>query len=208
MAGELFRSAQTLWHYMNLAHQAAHADVILILGSNDLRVAEYGATLYHQGVAPLIVCSGAVGRLTHGVFSQSEADAFAQVLRENGVPESAILREPRATNTGENIAYSRALLAEKGIAISRVHVLQKPYAERRAYAAVAKQWPGVEVTVSSPAIAMQDYPTDEISFADMISALVADMERIRDYPAQGFQLAQPIPDTVHQALQVLKERGF
>ena len=69
-----FDLAQILWHYMHMGHEMQPSDVILVLGSNDLRVAEQGADLFLRGLAPRIVFSGNVGRLTEGVFKKSEAE--------------------------------------------------------------------------------------------------------------------------------------
>ena len=49
--------------------------------------------------------------------------------------------ENKATNTGENIANSRALLAANGITPASLIVVQKPFMERRSYATFMKQWP-------------------------------------------------------------------
>ena len=45
----------------------------------------------------------------------SEARCMADWLMENGVPESRILLEDQADNTRENIAFSKAMLAERGV---------------------------------------------------------------------------------------------
>jgi hypothetical protein len=39
---------------------------------------------------------------------------------ELGVPDSAVLLEPRATNTGENIEFTKAVLKEAGTKVSSV----------------------------------------------------------------------------------------
>ncbi|GAL03300.1 hypothetical protein JCM19237_6193 [Photobacterium aphoticum] len=48
------------------------------------------------------------------MFDRSEAEAFATVAMDMGVPEEAILIESQSTNTGENVQFTQALLAEKG----------------------------------------------------------------------------------------------
>ena len=42
----------------------------------------------------------------------------------------------------------------------------------------------------------------------VLGALIADFERIKSYPAQGFQIEMPIPDDVDHAYQTLKKLGF
>lgn len=200
--------AEILWDYMHMHHEMRPSDVIMVLGSNDLRVAEHGADLYLRGLAPWILFSGNVGRLTEGVFKKSEAECFAEIALGKGVPASAILIEPRSTNTGDNIVFSRQLLAEQGIDPERLIVVQKPYMERRAYATFMNFWPGKDIRISSPPIRFSDYPTAHLPKDLIISVLVGDVQRIRVYPAKGFQIPQPMPDEVWAAWQELVNRGY
>jgi len=200
--------ARRLWDYMRLGHALTAADVILVLGSNDVRVGEHGARLFLRGLAPLMVCSGHVGRLTAGHFEKSEAETFADAAVRLGVPRSAILLEDASTNTGENIDRSRALLASRGVHPRRVIVVQKPYMERRAWATFKRRWPGPELLVTSPPIPYDDYPTPEIPRDLVINILVGDVQRMRLYADRGFQVPQPIPDDVWAAWEELVARGY
>ncbi len=47
------------------------ADIIFVLGSNDLRVADRAVEIYKEGWAPIIVCSGKNGK--RSVFREPEA---------------------------------------------------------------------------------------------------------------------------------------
>ena len=200
--------AQTLWDYMCLKHELEPSDVILVLGSNDLRVAAHAADLYLRGLAPWVVFSGNVGRLTEGVFTKTEAEAFADVALAKGVPASAILLEPRSTNTGENIDMSRELLASHGLDPQRLIVVQKPYMERRGYATFMKRWPGKEVRMSSPPLSFEDYPNELLPKDFIIHVLVGDVQRIRVYSDKGFQIPQPMPEAVWAAFEELVGRGY
>ncbi|MDB6116536.1 MAG: YdcF family protein [Verrucomicrobiaceae bacterium] len=200
--------AKILWDYMRLDHVLEPSDVILVLGSNDLRVAAHAADLYLRGLAPWLVFSGNVGRLTEGVFKKSEAEMFAEVAMAKGVPESAILQESRSTNTGANIDLSRELLAARGIDPQRLIVVQKPYMERRGYATFMKRWLGKDVRMSSPPLSFETYPTEELPKELIINVLVGDVQRVRVYPDLGFQIPQPMPDEVWAAWEELVARGY
>jgi uncharacterized SAM-binding protein YcdF (DUF218 family) len=202
--------ARTLWDYHHVNHTLAPADCILVLGSHDTRVAERGAELLLAGYAPWLVFSGGLGRLTEGVWTEPEADTFARIARQMGVPAERILTENRSTNTGENIALSYALLQKHGIAVRRMILVQKPYMERRAYATFLKQWPGepVELMVTSPQLSFDDYPNAEVPLDHVIQIMVGDMQRIRVYAEKGFQVPQDIPAEVWQAYEGLVARGF
>jgi len=184
------------------------ADVILVLGSSDLRKAEYAAQLYHEGWAPLLVFSGGEGRTTAGLWGMTEAEKFASVAIEKGVPEEAILLEKRSTNTGENILFTKQLLEEKGIRPKKIIVVQKPYMERRTYATFMKQWPEMDFIVTSPKISFENYPQEDRTMEHIIDMMVGDLQRIKDYPAKGFQIEQDIPESVWKAYESLVEAGY
>lgn len=184
------------------------ADCILTLGSHDLRVADRAAELYRQGWAPLLIFAGGLGRLTEGVFTESEADLFARIAREKGVPANAILIENRSTNTGENITLVQQLLAEKELHPETFIVVQKPYMERRSYATFKQRWPEKTFVVTSPQISFDDYPTEDIPLEQVIQIMVGDLQRIKIYPVRGFQVYQEIPDDVWHAFEQLVAMGY
>lgn len=78
---------EILWEYHHVKQELRPADLIFILGSNDVRVAEYAAELYARKLAPLLLFSGGMGRFT-GEWAVPEAELFA---------EAAMKRECRKT---------------------------------------------------------------------------------------------------------------
>lgn len=205
---EVHELALTVWDYLHVHQPLVPSDCLFTLGSHDTRVAERAADLYHQGWAPLLVFSGGLGRLTNGMWSEPEADLFARIAIEKGVPEEAILVENRSTNTGENVRFVQALLKEKNLDPASFILVQKPYMERRAYATFAKAWPGKKFIVTSPQISFDNYPTEAIPMEQVINIMVGDLQRIKIYPAKGFQIEQDIPPGVWQAYERLVELGY
>ncbi|MGC4103830.1 YdcF family protein [Ferruginibacter sp.] len=205
---EVLALAQQLWDYHHMGHQLQKSDCILALGSHDLRVANRAAELYLQGWAPLVVMSGGLGNFTQGMWTESEADKFAAIAKQSGVPEKAILVENKSTNTGENILFTQQLLQEKGFNLQNFIVVQKPYMERRSYATFKKQWPGKNLLVTSPQIPFDQYANDEIPMERVINIMVGDLQRIKEYPAKGFQVYQEIPGEVWEAFERLVQLGF
>ena len=200
--------AQIVWDYHQMHHALHAADIILVQGSHDLRVAERGAALFLDGYAPRIVFSGGLGNLTREVWDEPEAEKFATVAREMGVPETAMLLESQSTNTGENVQLTRRLLERENLDPDRFILVQKPYMERRTYATFRKVWPEKDAVVTSPQLDFDDYPTSEISKEKVITIMVGDLQRIRDYPARGFQIEQHIPTEVWDAFERLVALGF
>ncbi|MGV3504539.1 MAG: YdcF family protein [Adhaeribacter sp.] len=202
--------SQLVWDYHQMRHPLEPADAILALGSHDTRVAVRAAELWLAGLAPLLVFSGGYGRLTEGSWTEAEADKFARIALGMGVPESALIIENKSTNTGENIAFTYQLLQQREIALQKLILVQKPYMERRTYATFLQQWPGpeVKIMVTSPQISFEDYPNEEVTREQVIHIMLGDLQRIRIYPAKGFQIYQEIPEEVWEAYEKLRQQGY
>jgi hypothetical protein len=203
---------ETIWDYHRLDHQLAHADAILVLCSHDKVVAARGAEVFLQGWAPLLIFAGGLGAITRHLWREPEADQFAAIAIGMGVPEDRILVENRSTNTGENVLFTKQLLAEKGLDPQTFIVVQKPYMERRSYATFKKVWPEKQVRVTSPRVSLDEYlrdcSHDTLSPDDVIGIMVGDLQRIRLYPAKGFQVHQDVPDDVWRAYEELVKAGY
>ncbi len=208
MNKNIFDLAKTLWNYHHMNHKLEPSDCILVLGSHDLRVAERGAELFLRGFAPLLIFSGGLGNLTKGVWSEPEADKFAKIAIDMGVPEEAILIENKSTNTGENIIFTQELLERRQISVNSFIVVQKPYMERRSYATFKKHWADKKVLVTSPNIELESYPNQEISFEKVLNVMVGDLQRIKVYPLKGFQIFQEIPEEVWASYEELVRLGY
>ena len=76
-----------------------------------IAVAERGAQLFLEGWAPLLIYSGGFGSITKALWTEPEADRFAAVAIRLGVPRERILIENRSSNTGENVTFTKQLLA-------------------------------------------------------------------------------------------------
>jgi uncharacterized SAM-binding protein YcdF (DUF218 family) len=200
--------ARVVWDYHHVHHQLVKADCILVLGSHDTRVAERGAEVFLSGWAPLLVFSGHLGALTSGVWTRAEAEIFADVAVGMGVSREHILIESRSTNTGENVVFMQALLAEKGLRPQKAIAVQKPYMERRTLATFRQRWPELEVAVTSPVLDFDAYPTDGISKEDVIHIMVGDLQRLMVYGRKGWSVPQDIPAAVMEAYDGLRAAGY
>ena len=184
--------AEKIWHYHLMNHQLFQADLILVLCSHDTRVAERGAQLFHEGWAPLLIFSGGLGAITKDIWTEPEADQFAKLAVGLGVPKDKILIENQSSNTGENILFTRQLLAEKEIDPQKVILVQKPYMERRSFASFKKLWPEKDVIVTSPQVSFEEYldhyASKDLSRDDVISIMVGDLQRIKLYRRRGLDL--------------------
>ena len=204
--------AEKIWQYHQMNHQLEKADAILVLCSHDKKVAETGAQLFLEGWAPLLIFAGGLGAVTREMWTTPEADLFSEIAINMGVPRENVLIENRSTNTGENILFTKQLLAEKQIDPQRFILVQKPYMERRSFATFKKFWPEKEVIVTSPQVSFEEYlggyTNEKLSKDDVISIMVGDLQRIKLYPLKGFQIPQEIPPDVWLAYEELVKAGY
>jgi uncharacterized SAM-binding protein YcdF (DUF218 family) len=212
MDDQTYALAETIWNYHLMNHQLAKADAILVLCSHDERVAERGAQLFLEDWAPLIIFSGGQGAITRALWDEPEAERFARIAMSMNVPEESILIEGKSTNTGENVKFTKKLLAEKNLNPHKFIVVQKPYMERRAFATFRKYWPEKEVVVTSPQVSFRDYVAEysnrSLSADDVVGIMLGDLQRIKLYPPLGYQIAQEIPEEVWEAFEVLVRAGY
>lgn len=212
---EISEPARVIWDYLHMNQPLGKAEIILVLGSHDLSVPEYAATLYADGYASRIIVSGGVAHnddvLKTG-WGKTEAEMFRDVLVDRGVSENNILIENEAKNTGDNFALSRKVLDAAGVDVQSVIVVTKPYMERRASATGAKQWPDVKMIVTSEPINFDEYldryRNREITPETILNIMMGDLQRIDIYGRNGFQIPQEIPQEVWAAFDRLKELGF
>jgi len=111
----------------------ARSDLALVFGHHDVRVstqrARHAASLFLGGHTPRLLLTGG----PTGENDQSEAELMASVVRDAGVPETAILLETRSRTTVENFSHSVALLAGENLlrSLTTVHLVSCPWHMRR-----------------------------------------------------------------------------
>lgn len=211
---EAWQQLEVIWGYLRIRHELPDkADAIVIGGAALMTdMAQYGAELYHRGLADRIVATGFTA--TNAVMTESEAALIARVLKANGVPESAIVLDEQASNTGENITHSARLLPDLD-ENSKVILVHKPFMTRRFLATAQAAWPQPQPQFFVTSIDMplreyfvvhhQAYPDDPLR---MVRAMLGDYERIRDYPKLGYLTEQKFSETADRAYRALIASGF
>ncbi|GAB3296625.1 YdcF family protein [Parasphingorhabdus pacifica] len=200
--------AEILWSYLNLRHRLRACDVGVVLGSHDLGVATFAAELHHRGIAPRLLLTGANAPTTIDRFPRGEAVHYREHLLESGVPDEAILVEPSATNTGENIRFARALLASCGVRVRSVLLICLPYQQRRAFATCRKLWPEVDVVCASSPLPLDEYVAALGEPERVVNMLVGEAQRISLYADRAFVVPQPVPEHVRDAYRRLASAGY
>jgi uncharacterized SAM-binding protein YcdF (DUF218 family) len=211
MTDETLRLARIIWDYHQLRHHPIPADVIVALGTNDLRVAEFAADLYRQGYGSTLVCTGGMahqGDLLQTPWNRTEAEMYADVAESRGTPRERILLETRATNTAENLRFARALLEGRGIRPRNIVLAVKPFMQRRVWATLAVEWPEMPASLASPQMTLDEYFTSELTPEKIINIMMGDLQRIWIYARKGWSAPQRLPAEVRGAYEGLVELGY
>lgn len=129
--------------FIFLEDEPQKADIIFVPGSPAPEAAEHAARLWIQGYAPLVLPSGKHS-ITQDHFHgpqrknsfydgsyETEWDFLKDVLMKNGVDESCILQENRATYTYQNAIFSREATDRLSLKIERAILSCKSYHARR-----------------------------------------------------------------------------
>ncbi len=203
--------AKIIWDYLRLNQEIEKSDLIMILGSHDIRVAERWIELIKKWYAKKILFSGWIWRLTDWVKEfmwTTEADIFAKIAIKNWIKKEQIIIENKSTNTWENIIFSYELI--KDLDIKSIILVQKPYMERRVFATFSKQWPWKKINfyITSPKILFEDYPNEIIKIEQIINIMIWDLDRIIKYPKLWFQIYQEVPEKVMKAFYKLIDLWF
>ena len=205
------RLARIIWDYLQLGHQTIPGEVIVVFGTNDLRVAEFAARLHSAGYGRTLICTGGMahgGDLLETGWSRTEAEVFADEAESCGVPRECILLEPRATNTAENVRFTRELCAAHGIRPRNVVLAMKPFMQRRVWATMAVEWPEMPATLASPQMTLEEYVTADLPAEKVIHIMMGDLQRLWIYGRKGWSAPQRIPAEVDRAYRELIARGF
>jgi len=199
---------------MQMGQAIMPADVLVVLGSRDDRVANYAATLLENSIAPICVVTGGIAH-GHDLLATkwqegSEAEHFAGIMLSLGVAEDRIYIEDNATNTGQNALFTYDVLTREHIHASSILVVTKLYMERRALATFQVQWPDQEtvIRVCSVAQTIDQYCSDEQPLDAVVNIMVGDLERIIEYPKRGLSKQQQVPANVAKAFGMLKNLGY
>lgn len=132
------------------------------------------ANLYRQGLAPLIIPTG--GRIAWRGPGDSEASDMSQILQTMGVPESAIVLEPKALNTYENAVNVQEILKERKIdrfllVTSAAHMPRSMMIFRKL---------GMDPTAAPTDYTRTDPESSITGFQDFLLGLLPDAELLRD----------------------------
>jgi hypothetical protein len=80
--------------------------------------------------------------------------------------------------------------------------------QRRAFATIRRSWPEAEAVCASEDLSFDEYLKSIGDDKLVIDMLTGDLQRIIEYPARGFAIAQDVPADVMDAYRRLLAAGF
>ena len=137
-------------------------------------------SLYRQAYFTDLIISGGVT----GQDRETEASVLFRALLSCGIPERSMLIEDKATNTGENVTFSRE--KARDFAITDLLLIGKISSKRRYIMTVRKQWP--EITkVCCHGVNHFSYPIDQWwKDREFRTRVLSEYRKIPRYLEKGF----------------------
>lgn len=187
-------------------HEIRNADCIIGLGTMDINVANVASELYLKGYANKLIFSGGLGKITRKLWNETEAEKFAKIAIQRGVPSNNIYLEKESTNTGDNFRFSKKLIENLKLDIKSCIIVCKPYDEKRAYATFKKIMPEYDGIVYSENISCEEYYQKYGN--EWVHVLVGDIQRMKIFYEKGWQIKMDIPQNVWKAYETLVRKGY
>lgn len=179
------KDLQHIADYVMPAFPPRPSDLGFLFGTRH-GVAEFcqaALALWNGGMFKRLLVSG--GRT--GGIARSEAAILGEELVRLGIPESVLILEHAASNTGENVIYGRQKVAEMMdvSAVRSVLVIGKVCSTRRYLMTLQRHWPGLLMSISP--VNYFAVPVKRWHEHDEFRARVlAEYEKIPLYLQQGF----------------------
>jgi uncharacterized SAM-binding protein YcdF (DUF218 family) len=176
---------QSIAEYIMPSFPASVSDLGFLFGTRHgvPEFCEATHELWAKGMFGRLLISG--GRT--GASPLAEADIIAERLVGLGMPETALILETAATNTGENVRFGRARVAEvMDVAVIRsVVVIGKICSTRRYLMTLQRHWPGLSVSVCP--VNYFGMPAERWHEHEQFRARVlSEFDKIPRYLAEGF----------------------
>lgn len=131
LSQEIREKVSRLWDHLAEGDPIHKADLIFVFGGISKNAVLEAIHLKNEGFAPKILFCGKHGSYMKDVQDLSEAEKYANLAKENGVPETDILLEKESINTPENVVNSAKLLRAEGQLPKVVIAVSLPYHMKR-----------------------------------------------------------------------------
>ena len=170
----------SITEFIFMEDQIERADVILVPGGSHKQLSQKAAELYKKGYAKYILFSG--GQNKNLPNQMSEFEFLKDEAVRLGVPEDAILKEDKASNTFENAKLSLEVLKKHNIIAQKVILVCKNFHARRAYLSYKMHFPKDVKFIVQPIIDGKEIRKDNwFLFQDKTNRVMSEVVKIGKY---------------------------
>lgn len=117
---------KTVFDYLAISDKPQKANAIFVATSFSLEPPKKASELYKQGYAKYIVMVGIEWTFSDYSWKEGQFVTYKNKLLEYGVPESAVIAEPLATNSLLEAQKSIPLLRKHGIEPKKIIIVDRP----------------------------------------------------------------------------------
>lgn len=153
------RTIEDISNFIFINDVPQKSDIIFIPGTSKSAITEKAARLYRLGYAKYVLPSGMysskIGKFAsdkiddpkyYGEYN-TEFEFCKSILIKNGVPESAVICENKATNSMENAEFSARVINALGIEINTAILCCQSFHARRAFMSYSRHFPTAKIFV-------------------------------------------------------------
>ena len=203
---------QILWDFMKMNQKIEKSDCMIVLGCADLKVVNTAIDLYKKGLADTVIFTGGYGKITKNIWNIPEANKFAEIAVNNGVPKNKIYIENKSTNTIENFEFTKKLIEREKLKLNSVIFVCRPQVEKRTWACYKRYMQEYKAYIASENTSckeyMESYNIPNVPKDAWINVLVGDIQRMKVYAERHLQAPVDIPNNVWNAYEELIKRGY
>jgi uncharacterized SAM-binding protein YcdF (DUF218 family) len=131
----------TAYDYLSEEDEPKSSDIIIVFGAKTPLRAEKAVQLYKEGLSKTILISGGNPYYNLDKTKTSEAERYADIMQNLGVPADHILLEKQAITLPDNVWRSLNYFEENKIMPKSIILVNSPYSQRRGWAIFRKHTP-------------------------------------------------------------------
>ncbi len=140
---------RNLGHYLEVPSEPQVSDVIIVPSGGGIERVEKAVELYREGYGKRLILSGKADDET----SPSNAESMYEYALKSGIPADALIQEPYARNTWENITFSDTIIADDE---TKLLFVTSAYHMKRLKLIAEKVFPDKELSYQSVSIGFWD----------------------------------------------------
>jgi uncharacterized SAM-binding protein YcdF (DUF218 family) len=199
MNPQIRESIKTIYDFLALSDIPEKADVIFVACGASIEPAWKAAELYKKGYSKYIFVVGKHGTFSDRSWKEEPALVYKKELLKLNVPGSSLFINPIATNSREEVKMSIEWMKREGVDSKKIIIVDTPKHQMREWATFKKFYHEIKYI---------NVPADEklVYDQDTLDRVVAEVDRLIQYPSEGKTIEVKIPAKVLKAYEFLKPK--